>query len=296
MKSSAGGRGQALGVTRSGPSLQTYARFVYAYHRILILGLVFGMAAGTAVHLAQPVRYTSTAHLVIVATEVSGVSDNASDVSIDSALQLLRSDQVVGEAARAIGYPGGGAALNDDLALRPIVNSRIVRLSVAALDPELAQKAAEAMTDRFFTVRAEGLRRTATQRASTVSLELEVVESELDRRYALDIADEEDPETEEEVDQEVDEGVELAPSGTAELVTLRAQLYGELTAVDIAEHDPGYLSRPPTTPVAGGRSGLAITVSSMATIGVLIATAAAALHSRANKNNDRPAATHRRRK
>lgn len=262
-----------------GPSLESYARFVQSYRIFLLIGLLVGLAIGLGAHLSQPLRYTSTTHMVIVATTVSGSEDSASEVSIDSALQLLRSDRVVGRVAQETEYPGGAAALNDDLTTRPITNSRIVRLSVTALDPDVAQETVAATSKRFFEVRAQGLVRTAQARADAASAELDVVEAELGRRYALDVSEELTPE-------ELEEEARLAPAGIADLVTLRAQLYGELATFSISEPNPGYLSRPATRAPQGARSGFAVTVTSAATLGLLGAVGIAALHQSAKRRID----------
>lgn len=169
--------------------------------------------------------------------------------------------------------------MNDDLTTRPIINSRIVRLSVTALDPDVAQETVAATTRRFFEVRAQGLARAAEARANAASAELDVVEAELGRRYALGAPEELSPE-------DLEEEARLAPAGVTDLVTLRAQLYGELAAFSISKPNPGYLSRPATRPLQGGRPGLAITVSSGAVLGLLTAVGAAALHQTARRGPD----------
>lgn len=254
------------------PTLGTYTAFVFRYRTLLILSVVAGLTCGLAVHFSSPERYTSTAHMVIVATTVGDADETQEDVSIDSALQLLRSDQVMGHVARQINYPGGAGSLSDDVATRPVINSRIVRLSVSALDPPTAQRAAAALTDRFFEVRSEALTAAALARIDSVDAELAVVETELAARYQLatedDLLDLEEP-----VGEEVSDA-----TGIRSLVTRRAQLHGERAFLEISAPNAGYLSRPATEPGGGSRTGLAITVSSVTTLILLAAIGLAALH------------------
>lgn len=262
-----------------------YAAFVVRYRWLLVLGLVLGLGTGVALHFAQPVRYTSTAHMVIVATTVSSAEDSASDVSIDSALQLLRSDQVLGHVAQEMNYPGGATALTRDLTTRPIINSRIVRLSVTALDPDVAQQATTLTAERFFDVREEGLYRAAGRRAGAASDELDVVEAELDRRYGQESTGEI---TAEDLEELLDDAPLLGPAAVTDLVALRAQLHGELAAFSISEPNAGYLSRPATRSGQGARSGLAIRGTSATVLGLLGAVGAAALHGRLATDPRRP--------
>lgn len=262
-----------LPVTWGGdPTLHDYASFLYRHRAIMLVALLVGLVAGPTYHFTQPARYTSTAHMVIVATTLSRTVEDQRDVSIDSALQVLRSDQVLVQAARSVDYPGGAAALNDDLTTRPIVNSRIVRVSVSALDPGAAQGAVTALVERFYAVRANGLRTVADGRASAVSAEIDVVEAEIARRYGL-VDGEGAP------DEAVDPGAtQRMVTGIAPLVTLRAQLHSEKAALAISEPDPGYLSRPATEPLRAERSGFAITMSSAVTLSMLAAVGWCALH------------------
>lgn len=256
-------------------TLSTYAGFIVTYRALLIVALVAGLVGGVLVHLSKPVRYTSTAHMVIVATTVGADDETTVDVSIDSALQLLRSDQVIGQVARDIDYPGGAVALNEDVTTRPITNSRIVRLSVAARDPQTALQATLAITDRFFEVRRQGLEAAAASRAEAVDAELGVVEDELSQRYRLV------PEAELMSGEEsVEDQIQSDTTGIARLVTRRAQLSGEKASLAMAESNPGYLSRPPTEALQGNRSGLAITVTSVLTLTFVAAVGLAALHGR----------------
>lgn len=259
--------------TEKDPTLGTYATFVVTYRTLLVLAVIVGLAGGFAIHYSAPERYTSTAHMVIVATTVDGTPERQADVSIDSALQLLRSDQVIGSVAREINHPGGPSGLNDDVTTRPIINSRILRLSVAALDPAAAQRTAAAITDRFFDVRQQGLEVAALSRVAGVDAELAVVEAELESRYQL--ATEDDFLTRDESTL-----VETSPdtTGIRSLVTRRAQLHGERAFLEISAPNPGYLSRPPTEPLHGNRSGLAVKVASTATLSLLAAVALAVLH------------------
>lgn len=256
-------------------SIRSYAAFVTTYWALLLFMLILGLVIGFALHLMSPLRYTSTAHMVIVATTVSGADETQTDVSMDSALQLLRSDQVIGEAARSVEYPGGSSALNRDLTTRPIINSRILRVSVAAVDAESARRAVTAVTDRFFEVRRQGLEAAASTQEVAVEAQLDVVDSELARQYRLS-ADVDDTDSEQGVDeQEVVETAEIR-----RLVRMRGELHGEKAYLAMSSPDPGYLSRPPTDPIRGGRSGLAITVTSTATLFLLAGITLGAMHQR----------------
>lgn len=267
-----------------GPTLHGYASFVRRHRLMMGVVLLIGLAVGMMVHLTQPVRYTSTAHMVILATTVSEASESETDLSIDSAIQLLRSDEVLGHAAREVSYPGGTTALMNDLRTRPIINSRIVRVSVSALEPADAQTAVNAVVERFYAVRADGLRGVAQDRAGAVSGEIEAVEAELARRFGLRPSDGATAE-ERNGDEARSTGAGIAP-----LVTLRAQLRGELAALEIFEANPGYPSRLASAPTRGARSGFAITMASTVTLSVLAAVGMGALHQL--RDRYRPVDTH----
>lgn len=265
-----------------GPTLHSYVSFVYRYRWMMVVFLLTGVVAGMTVHLTKPVRYTSTAHMVIVATTASGSSSTGSDLSIDSAIQLLRSDEVLGRAAQAVGYPGGTTALKVDLTTRPIVNSRIVRVSVSALDPADARFATSAVVEEFYQIRAVALRQAAEDRSAAVSAEIDVVEDELAQRYGLLPQQDATPQ---ELDQIV---IPRDVGGIAPLATRRAQLHGELAALAISEAEPGYPSRPATEPQQGQRSGTTITVASAVTLSMLTAVGMAALHQVRGPRERRP--------
>lgn len=258
---------------KDGPTLAVYAQFVTRYRALLVFALATGLLGGLALHLSMPQRYTSTAHMVIVATTLSGVSDAQTDVSIDSALQLLRSDQVVGHVARDIDYPGGPSALGRDVNTRPIINSRILRISVAALDPDAAHEATTAVVNRFFDVRKQGLVSVALSQQAAVEAELAVVEAELAERFQFS------PEDESTLLEELDDGQGfMDPLGVRQLVTRQTQLQGEKAFLEISEPNPGYLSRPPTDPSQGSRTGFAVTMSSVVTLSLMAAVGIATLH------------------
>lgn len=260
------------GVARDA-SIASYAAFIVTYRALLVVALGLGLGLGIALYVLSPLQYTSTAHMVIVATTVSASDETQTDVSMDSALQLLRSDQVIGEVAREIDYPGGASELNRDLTTRPIINSRILRVSVAAVDAPSARRAVTAVSDRFFEVRRQAMEAAALNRAVAVEAQLEVVDSELTRQYRLS-SDEDGTEPQDFVDgQRVEETAEIR-----RLVRLRGDLHGEKAYLSMAAPDPGYLSRPPTLPTRGSRSGFAITVSSTATVFLLGGIILGALH------------------
>lgn len=259
--------------TQSGPTLQTYSAFVRRRRGLLLLAVVVAAVIGGALHQMKPLRYTSTAHLVILSSTETPQSDGSANISIDSALQLLRSDEVLGPVAETLMYPGGPSALDEDLTLRPIINSRIVRLSVSAPTPDLAAAAASSVTQQFLDIRRGELKAVQASREQLLSDELSAVEEQLDDLYLLHGTAEmssQDPDAAADASQ--DPAARIGP-----LVSLRAQLHGDLAALSISEPNPGYLSRPATHPVHGQRSGLAITMASALVLSLLAAVGAGAL-------------------
>lgn len=257
------------------PTVTSYADFVRRYRLLLAGAVVLGLLTGALAHLAKPLQFTSTADMVIVATAVVEADGTERDVSIDSALQLLRSDRVIGHVARELDYPGGATGLDGDVITRPVINSRIVRLSVAAPDPELAQRSTSALVDRFFELRQQGLLSSARGRAQAVDSELAAVELELAHLYGLVT----DAQVATSGDDAESAGAAARPTvDVGTLVRLRAQLHGEQASLALVDPNPGYLRRPATEPRGGARPGMAITMSSALTLSLLAAVAVGALH------------------
>lgn len=128
------------------------ARPLYQPARTLLCFLiVFSM--GTVAYLLSPAKYSARIDVVVVAITSPSQSISERDISIDSAVQILYSDAVLGETARQLNYPGRSTGLLDELTISPLINSRLLRIYVANEDPQLAYAAVNLLAQNFLDER-----------------------------------------------------------------------------------------------------------------------------------------------
>lgn len=128
------------------------------YRRRMVFGsaLAVSLLVGLGLYYLTEPQYTARTDVVVAATPMASGGADAS-VSIDSVVQVLRSDEVLGEVARALNYPGGAAELRADTTITPVINSRILQVYVSSPRQNEAYDAVRTLTERFIETRRQSL-------------------------------------------------------------------------------------------------------------------------------------------
>lgn len=231
-----------------------YVQFVRAHWPIVGSTLVACLLVGMAVQLLLPPQYKARTDIAVVATtNLSTAGKDPRDVSIDSAVQVLLSDQVLGATARETNYPGRSSGLLDDLTISPLINSRILQLNVSAQTPQQALDAVSVLARNFLDARQKSLNSAQDARISAIRAQLATVTSSLDNPTATE--------------QQQGAGSE---SSNRTLTQLQSDLQAELIALTVIEPDPGYITHVGTLPTSGTRPGFVISLASSAAVGLLL--------------------------
>lgn len=198
------------------------ARWSYAPLRSLGC-LALALMLTVAVYWCKPPRFEARSDIVVVAIPSFSGQSRIVDISIDSAVQLLTSDQVLGTTARALNYSGGPDGLVDDLIISPVVNSRILRLYVRNEDPDLALHAVEMLSEELLLARSTRLERSSQVRLAEINARLQAIGSELDS---------------------IDSGTALSSlDASALLVDERTALEGEKVSIELLPTEAGFVAR-----------------------------------------------------
>ena len=153
--------------------LLRYGRFVASYWILLAVFCVAGLVAGLAVALRLPLRYQATATLNV--TPPGAGSTLALTPATSRA--LLANLSLVAEALRELQLDRQGltpqAFVDDALAVQPLPNTYLVRLTVTLPDPTYARMAADLLAKKAVALNrrleAEGAR--AVQDALKVQMD-----------------------------------------------------------------------------------------------------------------------------
>ncbi|WP_162148846.1 hypothetical protein [Arthrobacter sp. H20] len=222
---------------------------------LFISVLAASLTVGLMVFFGSEPRYTARTDVVVLAvSDLAGEASRPADVSIDSAVQVLLSDRVLGETARSLSYPGRSSGLLEDMTISPIINSRILRIYVSALQPDEAHNAVNALAERFLEARRSSLLAADNVRARSIQAQIDSVDLSL-----------------EQLSNNVLLTDENATESTAELATERVDLETELTALSVNELEPGYISHIDAVPTKSNRAGLPVYTASSAALGLVIA-------------------------
>jgi capsular polysaccharide biosynthesis protein len=217
------------------------------------------LAIGLGFHFASDAEYTARTDIVVVAvSDLTLNGERTVDVSIDSAVQLLLSDRVLGQTARSLNYPGGATGLREDVTVSPIINSRILQLFVSAPEARIAHSAVSALADNFLKMRRNSLTAAGKDRAKAIAAQQAILKRSIQTGAAITDGP----------DADFDIG---------KLNRERVQLEAELTALNIHEPDPGYISKAAVIPERGQRQGLSVQVGSGLAAGMTVASGLAAL-------------------
>ncbi|WP_269938253.1 Wzz/FepE/Etk N-terminal domain-containing protein [Arthrobacter sp. HY1533] len=231
-----------------------YVQFVRAHWAIIGSALVASLLVGIAVQLVLPPQYRARTDIAVVATtNLAKAGKVPRDVSIDSAVQVLLSDQVLGKTARETNYPGRSSGLLDDLTISPLINSRILQLNVSSQTPQQALDAVTVLARNFLDARQESLNAAQEARISAIKAQLATVTASLDRPTPTD----------------PQQAVGSESSNPA-LTRLQSDLQAELIALTVIDPDPGYITHAGTLPTSGTRPGFVISLASSAAVGLLL--------------------------
>ena len=240
-------------------SLQGYTALVRHNWLTSVAVMAASLAIGLGFHFTSEAEYTARTDVVVVAvSDLTLNGERTVDVSIDSAVQLLLSDRVLGQTARSLNYPGGVAGLRKDVTVSPIINSRILQLFVSAPEARIAHGAVSALADNFLKMRRDSLTAAAKDRAKTIAAQQAVLKRSIETGVAINDGP----------DADFDIG---------KLNRERVQLEAELTALNIHEPDPGYISKAAVIPESAQRQGLLVRLGSALAAGMTVACGLAAL-------------------
>ncbi|MBE0009082.1 MULTISPECIES: hypothetical protein [unclassified Arthrobacter] len=225
-------------------------------HWVLFVVLTtLSLTVGLTLHYQSEPRYTARTDVVVLAvSDLATESSRPADVSIDSAVQVLLSDRVLGETARALEYPGRSSGLLNDMTISPIVNSRILRIYVSSLQPEVAYNAVNTLAEDFLRARQVSLLAADNTRSESIQAQIESIDLSL-----------------EQLDNRVFLTDDSAADSTAELTDERAALQTELAAIAVNVPEPGYISHMDPMPTDSGRTGLPIIAASSVALGFALA-------------------------
>ncbi|GAA1120103.1 hypothetical protein GCM10009582_16610 [Arthrobacter flavus] len=221
------------------------------YISVLATSLIIGLL----VFFGNEPRYTARTDVVVLAvSDLAGEASRPADVSIDSAVQVLLSDRVLGETARSLSYPGRSSGLLNDMTISPLINSRILRIYVSSLQPDEAHQAANALAEQFLAARRSSLLAADNTRADSIRAQIESVDLSLDQLSTSVVLTDDN-----------------AAESTAALTAERVALQTELTALSIKELEPGYISHIDPIPTDSGRAGLPVHTASAVAVGLIVA-------------------------
>lgn len=230
-------------------------KFIRRHWVLFLVATAISFTVGLTVHYQSAPLYTARTDVVVLAvSDLATENSRPADVSIDSAVQVLLSDRVLGETARSLEYPGRSSGLLNDMTISPIVNSRILRIYVSSLDPEVAYTAVNTLAEDFLTARRVSLLAADNRRSESIQAQIKSIDLSLEQlNNSVFLTD------------------DSATDSTAELTAERAALDTELAAIAVNVLEPGYISHIDPVPTDSGRTGLPIFAASSVALGVALA-------------------------
>jgi hypothetical protein len=216
-------------------------------------------------------KFTTRIDIVVVAiSDLALTGKKSADVSIDSAVQVLLSDQVLGKTARDLQYPGRSSGLLDDMNISPLINSRILRIYVSSETRGQAQNAATTLAKNFLASRQKALEDAQAARSGAIKAQLDSISVSL---------------------AQISNSIALHDTSSAEtakaLTIQRGDLQTELTALSVNKPEAGYISHAPELPATSARAGATVYAGSSLAIGLLLGAATASLRDRRKRNSGR---------
>ncbi len=139
-------------------TLSDYGKVVRRKWRLVVVGILIGLAlAGTYLYVT-PKTYTATATVHVTSTStdtstvVSGTHAGAPDVNLDTEAQLVKAADVNIEVGKA-GLPISPELLPQHVSVTVPANSSLLRIAFAAGTPKVAAAGANAYADAYVAVR-----------------------------------------------------------------------------------------------------------------------------------------------
>lgn len=203
-------------------------------------------------YLLAPAKFSARIDVVVVAIMSPSQSISERDISIDSAVQILYSDAVLGETARELDYPGRSSGLLEDLTISPLINSRILRMYVTNEDQKLAYKAVNLLAANFLSERSTRL----TNLAETRRSELESHVAGL-RNQITDLQNHSFSES---------ESRELRQQLASQITDLEFAL----AAIDTIPPEPGFISREAVLPSTASRPPVTVYFASALALAIVL--------------------------
>ncbi len=168
---------------RADGAMATYRRALRAHRLLVALAVAAAVAGHFAWRAVERPRYEATAQLLIspipaddpsfvglpVLRETSG--DPAR--TIETAAALLVSEQAARRAARTLRPPSTARYVREVVELEPQGQSSVVAVTATAATPRRAAQIADAYAAATLSVRAEALRKAATDQISRLEAQLE---------------------------------------------------------------------------------------------------------------------------
>lgn len=236
-----------------------YVQFVRAHWRLIAAVFLMCLVAGMAAQFMVPAKFKARTDIVVVATtNLTTEGKDTQDVSIDSAVQVLLSDRVLGKTARELNYPGRSSGLLEDLSISPLINSRILQLNVAAQTPEQALAAVSLLARNFMDARQKSMNIAQEAQIQAIGAQLKAVTASLANPTATGQL----------------QGASLDGSNRA-LTQLQSDLQAELISLSVIEPAAGYIAHAGTLPTSSTRPGFVISFASSAAVGLLLGCLAA---------------------
>ncbi|WP_421015335.1 hypothetical protein [Glutamicibacter creatinolyticus] len=217
-----------------------------------LLCFIIVFCLGSAFYLMQPAKYSAQVDVVVVAVTSSSQVAADRDVSIDSAVQILYSDAVVGKTARELEYPGRSSGLLRELAISPIINSRILRLYVSNTDPQLAYRAVKLLSANFLEERLTRLESLEESRREELQAHIKVLRTEAQEQQIEDIP--------------ISERREALAESSEQI----SELEFALSAIDTIPPDPGFISRQAAVPDTAARPPVTVYFTSSLALAIVL--------------------------
>lgn len=251
----------------NGQTLASTLRTVLRSPRRTIACFLLALAAAAGLYMMQVPQYTSRVDVVVIA--VSGTSDAATekDVSIDSAVQILYSDAVLGQTARVLDYPGKSSGLLDDLTIQPLINSRLLQLRISNPDAQLSYQAVNLLTENFQAARLARLNQQNAEARKALETTSESLRTQLTSMGSSEL--------------ELRQRRELNRQLNAEL----SEAETAIAAIDSLPPSAGFISRQAVMPTEGSRSGRSVYLASALGVGLVAAVVFAPHRTQAHRLN-----------
>jgi capsular polysaccharide biosynthesis protein len=242
-------------------------RAVRHHVALVLLLVVLGAVAGACAAWLRPVSYSSSAHVLVNPTEGNAYAPSGRNdelVSLETEAQLVRSDDVLDNAAAQTDADDSGTELESGLQVTVPTNTQIIEVTFTSSDPDAAQATAQAIADAYLEVRRERAEELVAERVESIDDQTQEVLDNL--RRATEASQRGSDEN------RAFQG-RLADALSGELVSLRTQR----TALESTPLQPGSIYSPATEPTGESLTLTAALVAGGALLGLLLGLALALL-------------------